>query len=287
MKLLLQIWIILLSISIAKAQNSVYPNAPYTTLRYIDVEGDNIYCAGYCDILTYSTDGGSTWTYTEAQIYGLNDLKIIPNTNGQKALLTYDGALKVFDVADQSLTVINDDFLNSYSDNFEKSFFIADSVYTINNVGVFKSKIGTYSWETYFGFSLSSSFIMDVDMTENYFWIGTSTGDLLKINIKDKSIENIYTFEKRVYDVEMVNDTLGYVEYQTGSNIQKTTNGGESFVPLTGMPENINPLALGENILFTINTNRVYLSQDGGNTSKYIGNPEDGQSALTYGYILT
>lgn len=270
-----------------QAQNSVYPDMPFTKLFMIDVAGDNIYTAGGCDIIMLSEDGGSNWVTLEESTYGLEEIKVVPNTNGEKAFYLYRSSIYVMDMATKTLEDVSDDNLNSLSDNFKILYTKGDSIYIIDDVGIFKARIGEYSWEKSMGFSFTEGFIMRADQTDNFLWLGMSNGKVLKVDLTDQSMTETYQFDGRVFTVEMVNDDIGYFTYQGGSQIYKTTDSGNTFFPLNGMPETSDPVAYGENLLMTINTNRIYVSMDGGVSSQYIGMPDDGFTSLNNGYVLT
>jgi photosystem II stability/assembly factor-like uncharacterized protein len=268
------------------SQNSSYPDFPFTKLYLVAAEGDNIYTAGSCDALLVSDNGGTSWETIERSLYGLEEIQVVPNTNGEKAFFLYRSKILVLDMATKIFEDIADDNLNSMSDNFKILFVKDNMIYIVDDAGLFRAEIGTYQWEKYMGFTLTDEFIMRADVTESYLWLGTSTGNIIRVNLTDRTQTTVHQFERRVYTVEMVDDNTGYFTYQTGSKIFKTIDSGASFFPVDGMPETSDPVALGKDLLLTINTNRFYVSRDGGVSSQYIGMPKDGLTSLVSGYAL-
>lgn len=273
----------LFSLSI-QSQNSTYPDTPYSRLFMINTEGDNIYTAGSCDIVMVSEDHGSTWDIVDLITYNLKSIEIVPNTNGKKAYFLYGSSINTFDIESKTLENIGDDNLSSMSDNFKKLFVVGNDIYIVDDAGVFKSTVGEYNWEKIIPFDLEDQFIMRTDMSESYIWLGTSIGKVIRVDMADGNQTEIHDFGKRLFNVEMVNDETGYFTYQTGSQIYKLAEG--LVFPLDGMPETSSPLALGENILMTVNTNRIYVSTDGGVTSTYFPMPKDGMTSLVNSFVL-
>jgi hypothetical protein len=263
-----------------QSQNSTYPKIPFTTLFEINESNGNIYTAGGCDIIMVSEDSGDNWTTIETSTYGLMQIEIVPNTGGKKAYYLFRSQIYVLDIASRTFEDISDDNLNALSDNFKMTFIKGDDIYILDDVGLFKAKIGEYAWEKYMDFTFDEGYILRSDNTENYVWLGMSNGAVFKVHLENKTINEIHKFERRVYNVEMADDDIGYFTYQSDANIYKTSDGGNTFFPLEGMPENSSPVALGANILMTINTNRIYLSTDGGASSQYIAMPDDGFDRL-------
>ncbi len=267
-------------------QNSSYPDLPYTNLWQIDTKGDNIFAAGSCNIAMVSNDKGDTWEYLNLPSGYVKGVNIIPGTQGQKAMYNFKNKLIVIDNSNFSVKDVADNNIKNIAGTFYYVLFDNANMYLIAENGIFQTKLEEFKWEEKLKFNFSDEYVNRSSISENYIWLGTSSGKLIKININDFSYSEVFNFQNRIYSIEMADDSIGYITYQTGTKIVKTTDGGNTFYPLPGMPESINPTALGRDILFTINTNRLYVSTDGGKISEYIKMPSDGMTGLVNGHKL-
>ena len=91
----------------------------------------------------------------------------------------------------------------------------------------------------------------------------------------------------RIYSFDMVSDDLGYFTIQNFTYPIKTIDGGNTYSDLDELPENIGVRGYGDNVIMTINTNRIYVSIDGGQSSTYIPIPDDGTYDLIYTSLFT
>ena len=86
----------------AQFQSSHFPDIPYTALFQVETEGNFIYTFGTCDVGMVSSSLGADWTHFESEIT-VNDIKIVPNTNGAKAFIMDNDEILVFDGKSASL----------------------------------------------------------------------------------------------------------------------------------------------------------------------------------------
>jgi len=278
--------ILSLSLSI-QAQNSVYPDQEYGKLYLVENEGDHIIAVGSCDDIMVTDDYGMNWEFLNQATYSLNTIKYVPDSKGQQAYCLYRSEIKILDIESNTFQDISDDTLNTLKDNFKKLFIKGNDLYIVDDAGIFRSTMGEYSWERIAEYDFTEGFIMRTDMSENFIWIGTSTGLLIKIDPNTGVNTELHDFGSRIYRIVMASDDVGYFTKQGGANIYKTTTSGDSIFILENMPETSSPAVFGENILMTVNTNRIYVSKDGGESASYHATPNDGLTNLISGHMMT
>ncbi len=266
----------------------VYPDSPFSNLYILDVKDNYIYTFGSCNTLMISPDDGESWATYESPIGDMmKDIDILPNTNGKKAIMLSPQLIIVYDSETNTFQTISDDNLKLSAGKFKSIFIKGNTVYVISNNSIHKSTIGIYDWERTTKLNLGNDYIYSYDITENFLWLGTSEGKIIKISLAHDTVTNVNDMGGRIRHLEMVTDDLGYIISSTQYNIQKTTNGAVDFSLLNGMPEAISPVAWGDNTLLTINTNRIYASFDGGNTSTRYPTPNDGYTNLINSVKMT
>jgi len=272
----------------AQTLNSTYPNQPYSNLYLIDVMDNYIYTIGSCNTMMISPDEGLTWSIMESPIgNGIIDLDIIPNTKGKKAIILKQGLIIVYDSQTDTYKTISDDNLRLSAGKYKSIIIKGNYVYVISNNSIHKSEIGVYTWSRSTKLNLGNDYTYSSDFTENYIWIGTNSGKILKISFADDIATTTTDLGGRIRNLDMVNDELGYAINSAKYNIQKTVDGANTFSILTGMPEAISPVGWGDNTIMSINTNRIYTSDDGGQTSKRYPLPDDGYTNLVNAYKMT
>ncbi len=274
--------------SYAISQNSFYPNAPYSELYLIDVLDNHIYTVGSCGVMMVSSDNGTSWNIFDSPINkGIKDIDILPNTNGKKAVLLTQDIIIVYDLGSDDFKTISNDNLKLSAGKFKSIIIKGNSLYVISNKSIHKSTIGDYEWTRTAKLDIGNDYILTSDNTESYIWNGTNGGKLIKIAFSDNKIETVSEFGGRINYMDFVNDNLGYIIDNSKYGVQKTIDGGNSFSVLSGMPEAISPVGWGDNTLLTINTNRIYSSIDGGQTSIIVPIPDDGYSNLINAHFMT
>ncbi len=288
MKYLILFLIFVSQFAFGQDKKYVYPDSPFSNLHILDVMDNYIYTFGTCNTLMISPDDGESWATYESPIGDmLKDIDILPNTNGKKAIMLSPQLIIVFDSETNTFQTISDDNLSLSAGKFKSLFIKGNTIYVISNKSIHKSTIGVYDWERSTKLDLGNDYIYSYDITENHIWIGTSEGKIIKISLADDNATNVNDMGGRIRNLEMVNDDLGYIISSSKYNIQKTTNGAVDFSPLNGMPEAISPVAWGDKTILSINTNRIYASFDGGNTSTRYPTPNDGYTNLISGYKMT
>lgn len=285
MKKLILLLLLIQQIAIGQ-ENSVFPNAPYTELEAIAVENNYIYTAGDCNTALLSTDGGQNWT-TFAVDDRVRNIKILPGSNGAKAIYQMKDRILTFDANTLEFEEISSSSLFLSSGNFVSIEVDNENVYVISNQNVHKALAGQYDWSKIADFNFNNDAVVNTDMTENYAHIGTLNGLLLRVNLETNAVEQMNDFMNRIYSFDMVTDDLGYFTIQNFTYPIKTTDGGTNYQELENLPENIGVTGYGENVIFTINTNRIYVSTDGGQTSTYIPIPDDGTYDLIFSKYMT
>ena len=273
-------------ISFGQIENSIFPQVPYSALHTIAVSGDYIYAGGDCNTGLFSTDGGTTWN-TVALNDGVRNVRILPGSNGSKAIFQYTNEIFVFDSSTENFEEISSTSLFLSSGNFVSIEVDDENVYVISNQNIHKAAAGQYDWDKIADFDFDNDAVVVSDITENYLHIGTLNGMLMRVNTQSNATETMNDFMNRIFSFDMVSDDLGYLSIQNFTYPIKTTDGGATYSELENLPENIGVRGYGEDVIMTINTNRIYVSTDGGASSTFIRIPEDGTFDLIQASYVT
>lgn len=286
MKYFLYLFLLISYTGFSQLNESVYPGTPYTNLSQVEVLNDYIYAIGSCNVGMISKDAGQTWTYFESD-EKIIDIKIDKHTKGEKVYVLEKNKLFILDSESMNYQLISNDNLQLSAGTFKSIHISGNYIYLISNGYIHKAELGDFTWSRSTNFDFSDDFIRNSDITDNYIWVGTDKGKIFKVSLLDDTKTLLQDYDSRISSLEMVNDQLGYMIESSVYNIQKTTDGGSNFTPLPNMPEAINPVAFGENVVMSVNTNRFYISVDGGQNSTYIPTPKDGYTQLVYDHFMT
>ena len=267
-KLLLSIFLFSCSQGIAQ-DISNYPEKPYTTFRAFDIREDHIIAVGSCEQIWHSYNGGETWTIRDVGFNGSN-VRMLNNGSNDLAIVTAFREVSLYSFEDgvlQSFITDLNDLNISDARNVE---VIGQHVYLMANEGIVKGEVGTYNWEYVYQDTSESDFVSSTTATENYLFIGTREGRLIRHNTQNNTTELLQQFPDRIGSLNMANESIGYMTVSGALSVYKTTDGWNSYTEVPGLPETISPLGFGEDIVITVNTNRIYKSTDGGVTSTFI-----------------
>ncbi|HHH53679.1 MAG TPA: T9SS type A sorting domain-containing protein [Bacteroidetes bacterium] len=263
----------------SQLQYSYYPQVPYTDLSVLAATDNYIYAAGSCDIMMISNNSGESWDYIES-IGSILDIEIVPGSNGKKAFMMLKDKIFLFDADTREFQKVSNDNLTLTAGYFRGLLVSDNSVFLISNGVVHKATVGEYTWTKIATFEIGSDFVRYSDMSENFIWVSTNKGKVIKMALSDNTTALVKDFNSNIRQFDMANDLIGYFAVSGKSYLQKTIDGGATFNSLTNMPESISPLAYGENVIMTVNTNRMYVSMDGGNTAKYVPMNQNGYTNL-------
>lgn len=268
MRSLILLFTILLFTGSAYSQNSTYPDHPSTNLSSIAMEGDNIVCTGSCELMKISTDGGATWEYISTPKSYYN-IKTNPVGNGEKFIMQSSKEVYEFDITTkQIITLVTEGFSNTWG-NPRDYFYLDDNLFVLTAY-VLMEKQGT-NWVEVTGFELDNDdYVYTGFQKKDRLLVGTSEGKLFHVDLENRTSSLVNEFSGRISQLLFVSEDVGYLRVQGQSNPLKTVDGGITTSSLIGMPENINYKAYGFDVFATINTNRMYISTDGGTTSQYI-----------------
>lgn len=264
----LLIFLAILTTSVAYAQPlSTFPEQPYTTFSDMDISGDHIVALGTCEMLGFSTDGGVTWTYQpiEGSSYtvrfmpGYTDRVIVGQYRGMKVYHRDEGLIK--DFGDQ------EDIKWHVQQNIE---IYDGSIYYTNQMGLTRMDPDTYERELLWQDTTEADIVHAMDLTDNYFYMGFRHGRFMRYDLRTGAMEHRNDLGGWIQRLDMYSDQGGYLINNNNQKILKTIDGGLTFVELPNMSERIQPVAYGADILLTVNTNRIYLSEDGGESQEYV-----------------
>lgn len=268
MKTLMTILAICISYSISYSQNSAYPQSPYFDLYDIVVEGDNILSAGSCNQALYSRDGGITLNTFPISVESYK-MAAVPGSNGTKAYLMSNSEIHILDSETESVipAVINTGM--TLSGTFHDIHTKGDDIIVIGSFAITRSNTNQYDFESLGEFEYASNDNIGYSsVSENFVFMSTRKGKIFKTDLNNKTTELVYDFDTDVRGIAMGTDLIGYAS--VNAKIFKTTDGGESWILKDGVIESLNPIAYGENIIISQNTNRLVVSTDGGETSDFL-----------------
>ena len=272
--------------AIGQIKNSVFPQLPYTELNAIAVEGNHIYTAGDCNTALVSTDAGQSWTTISIE-ENVRNIRVVPGSGGTRAIYQMREEILEFDITTMEFKEVSNSSLFLSSGLFNTIETDQDHLYVISNQSVHKASFETYEWEKVTDFELNDDAATVSDITANYLYVGTLEGLLLRVDLGTGSKETMNEFMNRIFTLDMVDDDLGYLSIQNFTYPIKTTDGGMTYTDLEKLPENIRVTGYGDNVIMTINTNRLYVSLDAGATSEYIPIPNDGTFDLIQAIFLS
>ncbi|MDF1694743.1 MAG: YCF48-related protein [Saprospiraceae bacterium] len=286
MKKLLLLFLCIQQFAICQSEDSVFPKVPYTELNAMAVEGNYIYSAGDCNTALISKDAGQTWTTISIEDYA-KSIKVVPGTNGEMAFYQFNDGIYIFDSNDLSFEEISSSSLYLSSGNYRTIEVDEEYIYVTSNLNLHRAKVGEYEWEKVADFNFENDAVVVSDITENYIHMGSLYGVLLRVNLTTSELETVNDFMNRIYSFDMVTDDLGYFTIQNFTYPIKTTDGGATYTELEELPENIGVRGYGPDVIMTVNTNRIYVSTDGGQTSTYIPIPDDGTFDLIFASFIS
>lgn len=287
MKKIILLLVLIQQIAICQSENSIFPEVPYTELSALAVEGDNIFTAGDCNTALLSMDGGQNWTTFSVEDR-IRNIRVLPGSNGQKAIYQIKDEISVLDANTLEFEEISSGSLFLSSGNFVSIEVDDENVYVISNQNIHKATAGgDYSWSKIADFNFDNDAVLLTDITENYLHVGTLNGLYFRVDLTTYDVDMRNDFLNRISSFDMVTDDLGYFSIQSFQYPIKTTNGGTTYTDLSELPENIGVTGYGENVIITVNTNRIYVSTDGGQSSTYIPIPDDGTYDLIFSRFMT
>ncbi|MEM9545943.1 MAG: YCF48-related protein [Bacteroidota bacterium] len=275
MKKILLLLILIQQVAICQIENSVFPEVPYSELNAIAVYGDYIYTAGDCNTAIVTNDEGQTWTTIEVDDR-IRNIKILPESNGSKAIYQSNDNIYVFDFSTMEFEEISSSSLFLSSGSYISIEADGQSIYVISSRNIHKAAVGQYEWTKIADLNLTGDAVQVTDITDNYLHVGTLEGLFVRVDLNSETVETRNDFMNRIFSFDMVTDDLGYFTIQNFTYPIKTTDGGTTYTDLTSLPENIGVRGYGENVIMTVNTNRIYVSTDAGESAKFIPIPDDG-----------
>lgn len=267
------------------AQEIVFPDQEPIRINYFDISGNQMFALGTCDHLVYSADGGATMQYqTYPANLSLIDIKVEPNNN-RSYVLTKSNLL--YFNSDMSLTELNVSSIDNLGD-FRKLDVDDTHVYVVSNGAIFSSPHGNLNWSQIATVDyIEDYFITEFQVLDGKIYTGMSEGHIFVTDVSTGGFDLMGKVEGRIRALQMVSTTTGYVTASGESKPMKTTDGGATWSQLPDWPENNPVVAYGENVVISFNTNRYFVSTDGGETNTYVDISDDENIALIYDALFT
>ena len=250
-------------ISIAQV-NSTYPNIPYTEFKSVDIIDDYIIAIGSCDQIWSSVDGGATWSHIEIFNLVNANTTLIPS-DPSKALFLTNNTIVLYDLTNQQ--IINTYIDNSFGIGFGNTLMAkGENLYLLTSQGLYNSSMTDWEWELVFEKPVESTGLRSSDITESYIFICSDNGLIYRYNINDNTASLRSDNTNRISELSMGTDNIGYAIINGMTKVQKTEDGGETFVSMEELNINRNVHAYGSNMVATILGYSLSVSVDGGIT---------------------
>ena len=270
MKSLAALLCLLFVLTLCTAQESIFPDAPYTDLEYIDVQGDNLFAAGSCELGMFSKDGGQTWSYTDIPDEFYRDMKILPSALGDLALLMTSDELWAWDFTSEELSPVDISDIDQFGD-LKGIEILGDKIYLVSVGRIHSATAPDFAWEMLTDVLYDEDYSINATAINNSaLYIGSTEGHLFEAVLSGGSYEEIFNFGNRVRALAMFDSGTGYATIQSATGPMKSSNAGASWNVLTNFPENALMHAYDDNTVLTVNTNRFYVSTDGGDETTYV-----------------
>ena len=249
------------------AQESVFPKQLYTNLSHVAIDNNNIFAIGSCGVGQISIDGGTNW-----EIFQLDDdsymrgMEIKPNSNGTESYLINYQKLYILNI-DQSLQEVNTTPLNAYG-SMRGMHTDEEYIYIISDGAIHKAPHNTLEWEFINEVLYEEPYsINTTSSSSDYIYIASIEGHVFRSHKVTGDYMELTNLGNRINHLKMANDQVGYLTLSGASGPYKTTDGGSNWSEVLNWQEN-NPVHVyNENIFLTANTNRYFVSTDGGATS--------------------
>lgn len=263
---------------------STFPGTPFTNFSDLDVEGSKIVALGDCNQVWYTDDDGQKWSFFELS-KNYSSVHFIPDKEDEVMLVGSDELL-MYNFSTLETSVITDDIIQN-SGFIHAADKIGNTLYFYTSKGVHSYDFTTMAFENKWEWNnTDSDFVACSAPAGNYIYLGTHRGKIIKYNISDEDAEIAIDFEQRIQYLAMADENTGYGVVNGESSLLKTTNQWMNYTQVTGMPESIRPVATGDMVV-TINTNRMYRSENGGTTSQYLTYGDEGKLGLIFCSHLT
>ncbi len=252
------------------AQNSAYPQVPFTSLQHIAAEGSNIISVGSCDKAIYSHDNGDTWTYFDMDL-DIEEIAIVPGTEGKKVYMIDENELYILDTDDQSIESTGVTSNSLISGDFESMKINNGKIVIVGSISILQASIDDLNFNNVGDLEYGGSDRVDeISLTDNFAWVSTRKGLVFKGDLITNTVVLAYDFEQDLRNFTMGTDDIGYASYSGATDPVKTIDGGNTWVPFTSFSEIATLHAYGEDVIISQNTNRLVVSTDGGLTSTYV-----------------
>ena len=264
---LLTCFCITISIITCISQESIYPNHLFTTLTHVTVSGDNIYAVGTCGSAQISVDEGVTWEiFLLEDDSGMRDIEIKPGSNGNETYLFHSDGLYSLGI-DKTFTELNTSSLNAFG-KIVGMEIDEEYIYLISEGAIHKALHTTLEWEFITEIVYDSPYIINTTSSSpSNLFICSRDGHVFQTNKTNGGYTEISNLGERISKMEMANDQVGYLTRSGAPGPYKTLDGGNTWTQVLNWAEN-NPVHVyNENIFLTANTNRYFVSTDGGATS--------------------
>lgn len=264
------------------AQNSIYPEVPITNLGLIDAVGQNIFTVGTCGWAMYSKDDGVNWEYITIPDDYFRDLKILSTAQGDLAILMTKDELWSWNFSTEELTAITISTIDQFGD-LKAIEIVGDRLYVVSVGKIHSATAPEFSWEGLTDVLYDEDYgINTTAITTTALYIGSSEGHVFEAALSGGSYVEIYDFGARVNALHLFDSGTGYATIQSASVPLKTTDGGVSWNSLNNFSENALVYANADNTVLTVNTNRFYVSNDGGEEVTYVELQSDPNVSLIF-----
>jgi len=251
------------------SQKSTFPDFSYSELYQVAAEGDNIIAVGSCDLALYSSDGGDSWSEFPVGVQ-FSDMALVPGTQAKKVLLSFNFNLYMLDADTEDVTDVTPSGLvigriRDLAVSNEELILTGDIGAAAINITDLSNptSIGEFEYQ-------GNDFIRGSSVTDSYVYSYSNQGLLFRSARDGSGTTTIEGSGDRYRSLAMSSDLIGYASFSSLNKPWKTVDGGESWSELSEFSEAATMMAYSDDVVLSLNTNRILLSEDGGTTVDYI-----------------
>ncbi len=253
----------------SQSYEQVYPQLPFTNISEVDVHKNEIVTFGSCDLGLYSNDGGQSFISFDYPSQ-TKSIKISPRNDENTLLILTNNNLQEYSVSDQSSNILTGSNVDLLLGTYRDLEIFNDYIFVRSNTTIAKKHINQDSiWRLVISVEYEDDYITAWDFINSSIYLGSRNGLIHHVSLNDGNITLLNEFTDRVNNISMFDDQIGYINISGENHPFKTLNQWSSFNAIESL-ENIQAISLNENTVISVNTNRLYVSEDGGLTSSYI-----------------
>lgn len=195
---------------------------------------------------------------------------MVPGSNGDLAVFIEDAEMRVWDFNEEELSTID---VSTIADagKMRAIEVLDDVLYVMSDDKIHYSALPNVDWQFLTDVDIDDSdAIITSHINSSHLYMGTLKGPVYAAALSGGNFELLYQFDNRVRAFYLFDDGVGFVTIQSAAKPMKTTDGGVSWANMDEFGENAKLYAYDSDKMLTANTNRFYVSTDGGASTTYV-----------------